>query len=112
MPSIGKSWQCPSCNCKFSRRWNLTRHIKLKHGAATRPVKTREVYPDLNELAIPSTIPQTSQFPLFQSEGIEIGSDYGVTKMQNSTKDLIELANTLDSIQTQDELRQSAGFHA
>jgi hypothetical protein len=61
MPSIGKSWQCPSCNCKFSRRWNMTRHIKLKDGAAARPVKTREVHLDLNNLAIPS-IPQTSQF--------------------------------------------------
>ena len=89
----------------------MTRHIKLKHGAAARPVKTREVYLDLNNLTIPS-IPQTSQFPLFQSKGIEIGSEDGLTKMQNSFKDIRELANTLNSIQTQDELRQSAGFNA
>jgi hypothetical protein len=40
----------------------MTRHIKLKHGAVARPVKTREVHLDLNNLAIPS-VPQTSQFP-------------------------------------------------
>lgn len=72
-------------------------------------MKTREVHLDLNNLAIPSF--HKPQLPLFQSEGIEIGSEDGLTKMQNSIKHFMELANTLNSIQTQDGLRQSAGLY-
>jgi len=89
----------------------MTRHIKLKHGAAAGPVRTREVYLDLNNSEIPS-IPQTLQFPLFQRDGVEVGSKDGLTKMQNWMKNFIELANTVNSIQTQNGLRQSAGLHA
>lgn len=111
-----KSWQCPKCNWRSSRRWNMTRHIKLKHGASASPLRTREVYRDLSNSATPS-IPQTLQFPLFDSGGIEenssksLGSEDGLTKMQNWMKSFIELAKATNSIQTQSGLRQSADFY-
>jgi hypothetical protein len=34
-----KSWQCPRCNWKSSQRWNMVRHIKLRHNASLSPVR-------------------------------------------------------------------------
>ena len=38
-----KNWLCPTCNWRSPRRWNMDRHIKLKHKGAINPVKATHV---------------------------------------------------------------------
>ena len=110
-----KNWQCPKCNWKTSRRWNMSRHIKLKHGASLSPVRTGEVFGDLGS-TIPS-ISQTFQLPRLNGKGIEGNTEESksldwMAEMPNLMKNYIELANATNSAQNLNEWRQSAGFYA
>jgi hypothetical protein len=116
MVTSRKNWYCPTCNWRSSRRWNITRHIKLKHGASVSPLRTGEVYDDLSSSTIPS-ISQTFQLPKPNIKGIEENSEDTRsqdwwTEMPNLMKNYIELANATNSAQTMNGLRQYAGFQA
>ena len=41
-----KNWQCPICNFRSSRRWNMVRHIKLRHNSSLFPVMPEGVARD------------------------------------------------------------------
>ena len=46
MVVTNKNWQCPICNFRSSRRWNMVRHIKLRHNSSLFPVMPEGVARD------------------------------------------------------------------
>ena len=80
MVVIDKKWQCPECNWTSSRRWNMARHIKLRHGVQLNPIKTDGDAQD-------SFIPRGFQMPKFENDArLYKGTD----KSEDPVTDLLE----------------------
>jgi len=91
-------WICPHCNLEFSRRWNMERHLDIKHN-----IKHGHQSLLSNRLILPSgnSNPYTSQPPKKLQNSVwfdtnQTADDWlfpGMTQMENRMKRLAEFAN-------------------
>ncbi len=101
------NWLCPTCSWSSSRRWNVARHIKLVHNASLHPLMGNVVQGAPRSRSIPYKLSdrQNNQNSSISS----ILGQWGVD-MQDWMKTVTTYANSMNSLEAQNRLRQSVSF--
>ena len=116
---MSRKWPCPLCGLEFSRRWNMERHMDLRHKALSSQVKTFGFH---NKEYSPAFIPNKSAIVNdAQRDSMRVSNDpifKGLSEANDMTKSLNEFGKILrelsnNRIETENVnyLKQQVNFH-
>jgi hypothetical protein len=116
---MSRKWPCPLCGLEFSRRWNMERHIDLRHKVQLSEVKTFGIHhKDYNPVILRNNSAIAHDAP---RDSMRVSNDpifKGLSETNDMTKSLTEfgkvcreLSNNRIKTENVDYLKQQVNFH-